>query len=173
MTNTNDLIVDIEEHAKGKKPVPEDCSEFKVRIDDQKFRIADPVVTGRQLLQEAGKRPVVEHLVFQRLKKGQMEEIRLDETVDLRQPGLERFITFRSDRSFRILIDDERYEWGAPEITGLMLKKLAGVDPGTYDVWLEVRESGEDIRIENNETVSLEDDGVERFFTGKSTTTEG
>lgn len=152
---------------------PENEISFKVVIDEEKFHFIDPVVTGRQLLQEAGKRPVVEYLVFQRLKKGQMEEIRLDETVDLRQPGLERFITFRSDRSFRILIDDERYEWGAPEITGLMLKKLAGVDPDSYDVWLEVRESGEDIRIENNETVSLEADGVERFFTGKSTTTEG
>lgn len=173
MTNTDNQIVDVEAYAKGNKPIPANCSEFMVRIDDQKFRIADPVVTGRQLLQEAGKHPVVEHLVFQLLRKGQMEEIRLDETVDLRLPGLERFITFKSDKSYRILIDDERYEWGAPEITGLMLKKLAGVDPNTYDVWLEVRESGEDIRIENNETVSLEADGVERFFTGKSTTTEG
>lgn len=152
---------------------PKEGNTFKVVIDERKYHFTDPVVTGRQLLREAGRRPVVEYLLFQLLKKGQMEEIRLDETVDLRQAGLERFMTFRSDRSYRLLIDDERYEWGAAQITGLMLKKLAGVDPDTYDVWLEVRESGEDIRIENNETVSLEADGVERFFTGKSTTTEG
>lgn len=145
---------------------------YRVQIDGQVHAVDDPVITGAQLLAVAGKRPADEFLVFQILRDGQIEEIRLDETVDLRKPGLERFTTSKSDRSFRLVIDGRRFEWGAPFITGLKLKQLAGVDPQSYGVWLEVL-GGEDRPIENTETVDLQDPGVERFFTGKKTTTEG
>lgn len=145
---------------------------YQVRVDDVSHAVEDPVITGQQLLDAAGKRPVDEHLIFQLLQNGQMEEIRLDETADLRQPGIERFITWHSDRSFRFAIDGRRFEWGAPIITGLKLKQLAGIDPVSYGVWLEVR-SSEDRPIADNEQVDLQALGVERFFTGKKTTTEG
>lgn len=145
---------------------------YQVRIDDQQYLVGDPVITGNQLLEQAGKRPVDEYLIFQLLKGGQLEEIRLDETVDLRKPGIEKFVTWHSDRSFRFVIDGRRFEWGAPLITGLKLKQLAGVDIATYGVWLEVR-GAEDRPIGNTEQVDLAAPGVERFFTGKTTTTEG
>jgi len=145
---------------------------YRVTIDQTPYSVNDPVITGLQLLEVAKKRPADEYLIFYLLPDGQLEEIRLDETVDLRQGGIERFITWRSDRSFRFVIDGRRFEWGAPLITGLKLKQLAGVDPQFYGVWLEVR-GGEDRPIENTETVDLQALGVERFFTGKKTTTEG
>ncbi|MFP5274977.1 multiubiquitin domain-containing protein [Coleofasciculus sp.] len=145
---------------------------YRVKIDEDTYSVADPVITGLQLLDTAGKRPSDEYLIFYLLSGGQLEEIRLDETVDLRQQGVERFITWRSDRSFRFVIDGRRFEWGVPLITGLKLKQLAGVDPQTYGVWLEVR-GGEDRPVENTEMVDLNAEGVERFFTGKKTTTEG
>lgn len=145
---------------------------YKVRIDNESYVVNDPVITGRQLLDQAGKRPVDEYLIFQLLKNGQLEEIRLDETVDLRKPGIEKFVTWQSDRSFRFVIDGRRFEWGAPIITGLKLKQLAQVDVNTYGVWLEVR-GAEDRPIENTEKVNLAESGIERFFTGKTTTTEG
>jgi hypothetical protein len=146
--------------------------QFQVQIDEIFYSVSDPVITGLQLLDTAGKRPSDEFLIFQKLHSGQLEEIRLDETVDLRQRGIERFITWRSDRSFRLVIDGRRFEWGIPIITGVQLKKLAGVDPNTYGIWLEIR-GGEDRPIENAEEVDLDAEGVERFFTGKKTTTEG
>lgn len=145
---------------------------YRVKIDEQTYSVADPVITGVQLLDIAGKRPSDEYLIFELLPGGQLEEIRLDETVDLRQRGVERFITWRSDRSFRFVIDGRRFEWGAPLITGLKLKQLAGVDTQTYGVWLEVR-GGEDRPVDDTEAVDLQAPGVERFFTGKKTTTEG
>ncbi|MGI0485503.1 multiubiquitin domain-containing protein [Pantanalinema rosaneae CENA516] len=145
---------------------------YRVQVDGQAHTVNDPMITGAQLLDVVVKRPPDEFLVFQVLRSGQMEEIRPDETVDLREPGIEKFITFKSDRSFRFVIDGRRFEWGAPLITGLKLKQLAGVDPQTYGVWLEVR-GGEDRPVENTETVDLTAPGVERFFTGKKTTTEG
>lgn len=145
---------------------------YRVTIDQMPYSVNDPVITGLQLLEVAKKRPADEYLIFYLLPGGQLEEIRLDETVDLRQSGIERFITWRSDRSFRFVIDGRRFEWGVPLITGLKLKQLAGVNPQSYGVWLEVR-GGEDRPIENTETVDLQALGVERFFTGKKTTTEG
>ncbi|MEM9814865.1 MAG: multiubiquitin domain-containing protein [Cyanobacteria bacterium P01_D01_bin.6] len=137
---------------------------YRVKIDKEAFRIDDPIVTGQQLLDLASKRPTDEYLIFQKLKNGQMEEIRLDETVDLRRQGIEQFITWHSDRSFRFSIDGRRLEWGAPLITGLELKKLAEVDAATHVVWLDVR-GGEDLLIEDAESVDLQAAGIERFFT--------
>ncbi|HEY9709898.1 MAG TPA: multiubiquitin domain-containing protein, partial [Oculatellaceae cyanobacterium] len=110
-------------------------TEYRIRIDEQQFTVTDPVITGRQLLEKANKLSAEEHLIFQLLHDGQLEEIRLDETVDLRQAGIEKFITWRSDRTFYLVIDGRRFPWGAPIITGRQLKKLAGVDPATYSVW--------------------------------------
>ncbi|WP_438853232.1 multiubiquitin domain-containing protein [Brevundimonas nasdae] len=143
-----------------------------VLINDAIHRFRDPVVTGQQLLEAARLFPTDEHLVFQYLEDGQLDELRLDETTDVRREGLERFVTFKSDRSFRITLDGRRFEWGLPFITGLQLKKLAGVEPAGYGVWLAQR-VGDDRLIGNAERVDLEAEGVERFFTGIDTTTEG
>jgi hypothetical protein len=145
---------------------------YKVCIDDIDYSINDSVVTGQQLLDLANNRPTKDFLIFQLLSNGQLEEIRLDETTDLRKQGIEKFITFRSDRSFFFMLDGRRFQWGASFITGFQLKKLANVDPKTYAVWQET--SGlEDRKIEDRDVADLTKAGVESFFTGKSTTTEG
>ena len=169
MTNT---VCNLEEFAISGNGLPSYCSSYRIRIDKKCHEVGDPVITGRQLLDKAAKRPVDEYLIFQFLHNGQLEEIRLDETTDLRQPGLEKFLTFKSDRSFRLVIDGRRFEWGAPLITGYKLKQLAQVDPKTYGIWLEVR-GDEDRLVADNELIDLEEEGVERFFTGVMTTTEG
>lgn len=145
---------------------------FEVAINDATHAFRDPMVTGEQILQAVRQFPTDEHLVFQLLEDGQLEELRLDETTDLRAAGREAFITFKSDRSFRFTLDGRRFEWGLPFITGLQLKRLAGVDTNSYGVWLAQR-VGDDRLIANTEKVDLTAEGVERFFTGIDTTTEG
>lgn len=160
----DDGVIDLEAHAHAGKPIPAHGNRFRIRIDEEFFMVDDPIVTGQQLLETAGKFPVDEHLVFQVLQNRQIEEIRLDEAVDLRQGGIEHFMIWRSDRSFRFVIDGRRFEWGAPLITGLKLKQLTEVDPATHDVWLEVR-GAEDRPINDDEKADLRGEGVERFFT--------
>lgn len=126
--------------------------------------IFDPVPTGAQILEAAGITNPVEYVAYRILQNGLLEELRPDETTDLRDSGVERFIIFRSDRSFRFLLNDRSFEWGAPHITGLPLKKLAGVDLVTMTVWLDV--SGSVGRaIADQEFVNLAEPGVERLFT--------
>jgi hypothetical protein len=144
-----------------------DSGAYKVKIDGNKYAFGDPVVTGSQLLTAAGLHPLDEHLIYQRLTSGQFEEVRLEETVDLSQPGLEKFKTFRSGESYRLTVDGRRFEWGAPEITGRMLKQFAAVDPNSFDVWLDVRGQGEDRVVVDNESVRLDEPGVERFYTAE------
>ena len=134
-------IQDLEECAREDR-TPLAGLRFRVRINDNKFVVTDPLITGRQLLDEAGNRPLEDFLIFLKLRNGLLEEIRLDETVDLRKPGVERFLVFKSDRSFRFELDGRRFEWGAARITGLTLKKLADVDLEKYGVWREVRGGG-------------------------------
>lgn len=163
--------IELETYSKsGEKP--SNINRFIVRVDDQRIKYDDAKVTGQQLLRDAGKRPVDEHLIFQVLRGGGFEEIQLAETVDLYKPGIERFLTFQSSASYRFVVDGERVEWGAKLITGLELKKIAGVDPETFALWREIR-GGDDEPVKNDEFVDLSEDGLERFFTVIEQTTAG
>ena len=138
--------------------------QYQLVIDDKPYEIDDPKPNGRQLLELAGLHPAVEHLVFLKMERGMLEELRLDETVDLRKLNLPRFLSFKSDRSFRLEINGRRFEWGADAINGATVKKLAGVDPNGQCVWFE-RKDIPDQLVQDDELVSLEGKGVERFRT--------
>jgi len=150
---------------------------FRVQLGDGNlnFRpvmIADPIVTGQQILDLAEVRPASEHVAYILLPNGLLEALRPDETVDLQAKGAERFIIFHTDRSFRFELDGRDFDWGAPLISGATLKALAQVDPATHGVWQEIR-GQEDKPIGDHDFVNLAERGVERIFTGIKSTTEG
>ncbi|WP_134601760.1 multiubiquitin domain-containing protein, partial [Pseudomonas aeruginosa] len=118
-------------------------------------------------------RPADEYSVYAILTSGEFEDLRLDETYDLRGRGAERFVIFQTDRAFKFTIDDRQLEWGKPSISGRVLKALAGVPPETYDVYLEVRGGGQDILIRDGDLIDLGKPGIERFITLIRDTTEG
>jgi hypothetical protein len=136
---------------------------YKLTINEKHYTTDDPVLTGRQLLEKAGKTPIEEHLVYWLGPNNILEDIGLEETIDLRKPGTENFLTFKSDRSFRFDIDGKREDWGAPLISEGNLLKLASVGP-RYRVWLE-RKSEPDRLLAKGELVDLTGAGVERFYT--------
>lgn len=136
-------------------------------LDHLQFRqleIADPVPTGRQILASAGLNPHDDIGLFMILTSGDFEDVRLDEPVDLRGRGIERFIAFRSDRTFRFSLDDKQIVWGHPSMLSDDLHFLADTDDETA-VFLEVR-GGEDILIDADTSVDLTAAGIERFITG-------
>jgi hypothetical protein len=145
---------------------------LQININGELFEVRDPVITGRQVLDLAGERPASDYVVLQYLPDGLLEHIRLEETTDLRAKGVERFITFKSDRIYRFTLDEREFDWGAALISGAKLKELAGVDPAKFDVWQEVQKS-DDRLIGDKELANLDEKGTERFFTATKTTTEG
>ncbi len=92
-------IIDIEEFylaaSEGKLP---HAKKYKIRIDKEKFIVDVSHLSGRQLLALAGKTPVEQWMVNQKVK-GQVLPIGLDEIVDLTAPGVERFMTLPKDQT--------------------------------------------------------------------------
>jgi hypothetical protein len=134
-----------------------------IKIDDQQFQIRDPIVTGRQVLEVAGKRPPDEYIVYWLGKKNVLQDLGLERSVHLHADAVERFLTFRSDRSYRFEIDGKREDWGAPLITEATLRMLAAVGD-EYRIFLE-RKAEPDRLIERGEFVDLTPPGIERFYT--------
>lgn len=143
------------------------------QLNERHLDLHDPVPTGRQILQAAEVRPVADYSIYAILPSGEFEDLRLDETYDLRGRGAERFVIFQTDRAFKFTIDDRQMEWGKPSISGKILKALAGVPTDTYDVYLEVRGGGQDILIRDTDLIDLSKPGIERFITLIRDTTEG
>lgn len=159
----------------GRKP--RDHGPYKVKVGDNDLNftdavIEDPTPTGRQIIEAAGFRKAEEHLVFQVLRNGELEELRLEETTDLRHGQIERFLVFLSAESFRFDIDGKRLEWGYKVISGRVLKKLSGVDPAKFAVW-QVIPGKDDIMVGDTDLICLAVEGLEHFFTGVPQTTEG
>lgn len=72
---------------------------YKIQIDKAFFETGDATPTGRALLQLAGKAPVEQFAIYLRAQGGQPSRIELDEIVDLRKPGVERFVTLPLDQT--------------------------------------------------------------------------
>ena len=145
-----------------------DVAAYRIRfgLEGITFRnidVPDPVPTGRQILDSAGLDRRSDYLLYALLASGDFEDIRLDETVDLRGKGAERFIAFKSDRDFKFALNDRQMAWGRPELLGSVLYDLAEASPEDA-IFLEVR-GGEDRLIESDDRINLDAPGIERFIT--------
>lgn len=93
-----DEIVDLEEYAKlGKRPPL--AKGYRIRVNGDGYVVHDPKPTGREILTLAGLLPPDSYTL--RLKRaGQKpEKIGLDERVDLRAPGVEKFKALPRDQT--------------------------------------------------------------------------
>ena len=126
--------------------------------------LADPTPTGEQLLEAVGVTHPDAFLLFQMLIDGQLEEIRPEEAVDLRAGSAEKFLFFRSDRTFRFFLNDRSFDWGATHISGATLKRLAGVEVKGNDAF-QVLHDGTERLIHDDELADLAAPGAERFVT--------
>lgn len=115
-------IVDIEIYAKENKRPPR-AKHYKFRIDREHFTVDHREIKGAKLFELAKKSPE-KWRMHQKLHGGQMKEIKVGDTVDLGEPGVERFVTMELTqgdgeqatateapprRHFRLPEDDEAY----------------------------------------------------------------
>lgn len=145
------------------------ASPYRFAVSDETLNFrphttTDPVPLGRQILAAAGYAPPDDYSLFAILPSGDFEDVRLDETFDLRGKGAERFIAFKSDRIYRLTLDGRAISWGVQNMPGSVLYTLANVGPDQA-VFLDTR-GGEDRLIEPGEIIDLAGAGVERFVTG-------
>jgi hypothetical protein len=114
---TNDEVVNLEAHAKANLKVPPG-KKYQIKVDKQQYVVDVSEMTGRQILELAGKVPPERHIL--QMKEGpSVRKIELDEVVSFLKPGIERFMTIPNEvtegegplprREFGLLEDDEQY----------------------------------------------------------------
>lgn len=72
---------------------------YRIQIDKPHYELENPTPTGRELLALAGKTPVEQFGIYLKIPGGQPQRIGLDEQVDLRTPGVDRFVTLPLDQT--------------------------------------------------------------------------
>jgi len=91
-------VVDLEEYAKSNRKPPR-ARQYRIRIDKKHYVVDVPEMTGRQLLELAGKRPPEQYKIHQKLRGGQAKPIGLNDTADFTTPSVERFMTLPLDQT--------------------------------------------------------------------------
>jgi len=92
-------IVEKLEQAEEKAEQEVKPQSFKIQIDKAHLVTDNPTPTGRFLLNLAGKTPPEQYAIYQKIPGGQPKRIGLDAEVDLREPGVERFVTLPLDQT--------------------------------------------------------------------------
>jgi hypothetical protein len=123
--------------------------------------ISDPTPTGAQIAAAAGFRPVQQASILQILADGELEDIRPPEVADLHRSR--RFVAVESDRSYRLTLDGERFDWPCRIVSGGLIRKLGSV-PKEKDIYLE-RADEADRRVGPHDLVDLDAPRVESFLT--------
>jgi len=153
------------------KPIPETPSElshsknsgkFAFNVNDRVIHSADPVLTGREILSKGGFEKVDSYALIKFEHPG-TSSVGLEDRVDLREPGVEKFRAFESDRVFRFTLNQRGYEWGAATISGAELRDAGAVSDD--EAILLDREHQADEVIQNNDEVNLGQKGGERLRT--------
>ena len=93
-----DDIIDLEQYAKeGRRPPL--ARGYRIRINGQPYVVHDPIVTGRAILTLAGLLPPENYTLRLKVAGARPEKLELDEKVDLRRPGVEKFKALPRDQT--------------------------------------------------------------------------
>jgi hypothetical protein len=126
--------------------------------------IDDLTPTGAQLAIAAGFKSADGVSVLQVLATGDLEDVRPNETVNLRR-NEGRFIIVESDRAYRLIIDGQRFDWPCRIVSGGLLRKLGQV-PTDKVIYFEQQDQP-DRQVDDQDLVDLDAAGVESFVSRK------
>jgi Multiubiquitin len=90
--------VDLEEYANAGKQPPL-AKAYKIRVNGETFVVEQPVVTGREVLTIAGLLPADDYTLRLKVVGGKPEKVGLNEKVDLRRKGVEKFKALPRDQT--------------------------------------------------------------------------
>ncbi len=94
----SDEVVDLEEYArKGEKPP--NAKGYRVKINGDMYIFDDPTPTGREVLTKANLLPPENYTLRIKLAGEKPRKVGLEENVDLRQPGVEKFKALPNDQT--------------------------------------------------------------------------
>lgn len=164
-------LIDLEDWARDQPTaqIPE-AEAYRVRLWDSdgfdaKRTISNSKPTGRQILELFDRVPADEHVLFYMPRHGKLDAIDLDETLDLREHGPERFFAFRTDRVLNFVANGQRYAWGTAAISVELIRLLSRI-PDDETLFLE-RKEAPDQELHDGDVVQLGDSELERVTSKK------
>jgi hypothetical protein len=93
-----DEIIDLEEYAKqGKRPPL--AKGYRILVNGDAYVVHDPKPTGREILTLAGLLPAEDYTLRVKRAGERPEKVGLNEQVDLRHPGVEKFKALPRDQT--------------------------------------------------------------------------
>lgn len=91
-------IADLEEYArKGEKPPL--CRGYRIKVNGKPYVVDKPCITGREVLILAGLTPPESYTLRVKVAGQRPEKVDLDDKVDLRRPGIEKFKALPRDQT--------------------------------------------------------------------------
>lgn len=90
--------IDIEEYAKAGKTPPKG-KKYLIRVDRANYKVDKSSMSGKEILELAGKTPIHKYQLNQKVHGGAVKKIEYDEKVDCTTPGIERFMTIPLDQT--------------------------------------------------------------------------
>ncbi len=91
-------VVDLEEYAREGKQPPLSRG-YRIRINGEQFVVSIPNPTGREILTLAGLLPAENYTLRIKYAGEKPRKVELDEKVDLRKPGVEKFKALPQDQT--------------------------------------------------------------------------
>ena len=116
---------------------------FIATVDKIEIAIHNPLITGAQLLREAGFEHIQCHTLYQKLKGCDFEKVAIDEVIDLSNEGVEHFITKGPD-VFNYEVNNEPETTDKKELTPIQIMELKGVHPSNHYL-IELMKDGKHI----------------------------
>lgn len=91
-------VIDLEEYAKrGERPPL--TKGYRIRVNGEQYVISNASPTGREVLTLAGLLPPENYTLRVKVSGKPPQKVGLDEEIDLRQPGVEKFKALPRDQT--------------------------------------------------------------------------
>lgn len=113
----NEEVINLEWAAKNEIKPPKGIK-YQYKVDDVEFISETETLTGREILEKAGKMPAKDFILRQKLK-GTWTTVELNDKVNFTEPGIEKFKTLPTDqtegetkslrRDFVLLEEDQEF----------------------------------------------------------------
>ncbi|MDE0109244.1 MAG: multiubiquitin domain-containing protein [Bryobacterales bacterium] len=124
--DSNDKEVDLVDLEAGQTEGPKPLARrYRIRIDRKHYIVEQPEITGRELL-DLARKDAIEHFdVYRRYRDGRVLKVEVDETIDLRERGVERFVTMKKQvTDGEPPVSDRRLDFQMPEDDRAFLDSL-------------------------------------------------
>lgn len=93
-----DDIIDLEEYARRGQQPPL-ARGYQLKVNGSPYVVHDPIITGREVLTLAGLLPAEDYTLRVKMAGSRPEKVGLDEQIDLRRKGVEKFKALPRDQT--------------------------------------------------------------------------